>query len=292
MFEQKKIGVALSGGGAKGLAHIGVLKVFEDNNIPIHMIAGTSMGAIIGAFYSAEPNAKKIKKEILENDLNSLLDYTFPRKGFIKGYKIEEFLEKKLGNLSFKDLKIPLYITAFDIKKKQEVIFSRGSVVRALRASIAIPGLFIPTENNHQILVDGAVTDPVPTEILEKKGADIIIAVNVNHMKEKKPLIDQEASFKKDYKEIPGIFQNVSASFQVMGYESAKADLEGDKADLIININLEKKATMDFSKAKSIISAGERAAKKSLNQIMKITNNPLTNFINELDPKNLIQPFK
>lgn len=283
MFKRKKIGLALSGGGARGIAHIGVLKVFEESNIPIDMIAGTSIGAVVGAFYSAEPNAKKLEKETLELDWKNLFDYTIPRRGFIKGHKIEVLFEKKLSNISFKQLKIPLFVTSFDIGKKREIIFSKGSVARAVRASISVPGLFIPIENNKRILVDGAVFDPVPTEILKQKGADIIIAVNVNFMKIKKPLINREAMYEKSYEKIPNILENVSTSFQIMGAELSRADLIGDKADFVINVNLENVGTMDFSGVKRVIKRGEMATKRSLKAIRKMTNNPFTNFLNELD---------
>ena len=190
MEEKKKVGLALSGGGARGIAHIGILKTLEKYKVPIDYISGTSIGALIGALYSAEPNAKKLEKEVLEIEWKKLFDYTIPTKGLIKGKKIEEFLKEKFGDLKFNELKIPLFITAFDIENKQEIIFHKGNVAKAVRASISIPGIFVPTENNGKILVDGGLTDLIPTEILKKEGADIIIAVNLNSIKEKETSLE------------------------------------------------------------------------------------------------------
>jgi NTE family protein len=284
MFERKKVGLALGGGGARGLAHIGVLKILEKNNIPIDFIAGTSIGAVIGALYSSEPNSKKIEKEALETKWNDLFDYTIPRCGLIKGAKIEQYLEKKLGNIKFNQLKIPLYVTSFDIEKNQEVIFSRGDVAKAVRASISIPGIFIPVENNGKILVDGGVIDPIPTEILKKMGAEIIIAVNVDIVKERIPIFNEEATLKPGIKKIPNVLKTISRSLQVIESESSILDANKDKADLIINIDLEETGTLDFSDVKKSIKKGEDIARISLRKMKRLTEpNPFKLFLDELN---------
>jgi NTE family protein len=283
MFERKKVGVALSSGGLKGLAQIGVLEVLEEYDIPIDLISGTSIGAVIGALYSAEPNAKKLEKEALREPFAKLFDYTFPRYGFIKGDKIEQYLQEQLHGLTFNDLKIPLYVTAFDLAKRREIIFHRGNVVKAVRASISIPGVFIPVENNQKILVDGGVVDPVPTEILRKEGADIVIAVNVSFLPIKPPLYEEKAKAGKGTKKLPSILQSTFRSLEIMGAESSRADLAGDKADCIININLEHMGMFDYSKAKKAIATGRTQARKLLKEIQMVTlPNPFTNFLQEL----------
>lgn len=271
MFERKKVGLALGEGGARGLAHIGVLKVLEEYNIPIDFISGTSMGAVIAALYSAEPNAKKLEKDALEIEWNKIFDYTIPRSGVIKGDKIEKLLYEKLHNLEFKDMKIPLFITAFDLENRQEIIFNKGNVVKALRASISIPGFFIPVENNNKILVDGGVVDPIPTEPLKKAGAEIIIAINVDCIKEKKPLRTEEATLKKTSKKMPSIIENASQSLQVMTSEACKADLRLHRANFIITVDAEDIGTLEFGKVEEAIKLGEAAARKSLDKIKSIT---------------------
>jgi NTE family protein len=290
MSERKKVGLALGGGGARGLAHIGVLKILEKYNIPIDYISGTSIGALIGALYSAEPNAKKLEKECLETNWNSLFDYTFPSEGLIKGEKIEKFLQEKLDKLNFNQLKIPLFITAFDIGNKQEIIFNKGEVAKAVRASISIPGIFVPVENNGRILVDGSITDLIPTKILKKEGADIIIAVNVDYVHEKKPTFKEEARFSSEKKKIPGVISTISKSLQVMEAEASKAELDLDKADLVLNLNLENISTLDFSKVKETIKKGQLAANRSIKKLQRLTNpHPLKTLLEELNPIQVIK---
>jgi len=290
MFKAKKIGLALSGGGAKGMAHIGVLKVLEKNKIPIDFISGTSMGAVVAAFYSYEPNAKKLEKEAVSNEWKKLLDYAFPSRGFIKGERIEQFLKNRLNRVNFKNLKIPLFITAFDIDKKQEIVFQRGDVAKAVRASISIPGVFVPIENNNRILVDGGVFDPIPTEILRKK-ADIIIAVNVSSMKLKKPKMNEEATLKKSDKKIPNILKSVLQSLAVVGAEASRVDLYNDMPDLIINVNVEDVDLFDFEKAKYAIKKGALATQKSLKEIKSLTKKtPFKDFLEEIEKDLRIKP--
>lgn len=287
-MDRKKVGIALSGGGIRGLAHIGVLRVLEENKIPIDMIAGTSIGSLIGALYASEPNAKKLEKEVKSQNLGKLLDYTLSKYGLIKGKKIEEFLEKRLKNVTFKDLKIPLYITAFDINKKREVIFNKGDVAKAIRASISVPGIFIPVENKREILVDAGMVDPIPSEILKEKGAEIVIAVNVNNMKNKKPLYGEAIGVKRGNKKMPSMLETTMKSLNIIGSEAAKADLVGDKVDFVINVFLEDINLFDYKKAGKAIEKGKIAARNSLKAIKELTEpNSFISFLEELN-KNLI----
>ncbi len=282
IFNKKKVGVALSSGGSRGLAHIGVLEILEKNNIPIDLIAGTSMGALVGALYAMEPNAKKIEKQALKLKNQKLFDYTFPRHGLIKGKKIEKILNDLIEDTTFKDLKIPLYITAFDLENNREIIFHRGSVAKAVRASISIPGIFVPLINKNRVLIDGAVVDPIPTEILRKMGADIVIAVNVNYMKNKKPILNDEAVPKQSGKNLPSIYQNVMKSLHIRECEISAADLLGEKADVVININLENVDGFDFSKSKTLINKGKYCARRHLKKIQIASGHPFKEFIKSL----------
>jgi len=293
MFKKKKVGLALGGGGARGLAHIGVLKILEEYKIPIDMIAGTSMGAVIGALYSAEPNAKLLEKEAMSTDWKKLFDYTLSKRGIIKGNRLYDFFKEKFKGVDFKDLKIPLYITSFDIEEQREVIFSKGDLAKAIRSSISIPGVFFPAENDKRILVDGSVTDIIPCEILRKKGADIIIAVNVENVEEKKTLYDQEATNDKRTKDLPNALQTMARALHIMQAEKCKSELKEEKADLIISPDVEKIDLLDFSKVEITIKLGEKKAKQSLNRLKKLTEpNPfkeLFNYLNQdIDVKKLL----
>ncbi len=271
MGERKKVGIALSGGGARGLAHIGVLKILEKNKIPIDFISGTSMGAFVGAIYSAEANAKKLEKDFLDKPWKNAFDYNLlPSQGLIKGDKIEKWLEKQINDIEFKDLRIPLYVTAFDLKSKREIIFNKGNVAEAVRASISLPGIFVPVENKGRLLVDGGVVDPIPSEVLSKVGADIVIVVNVNAVHEKEPVMGEIATKKRDSKNVTNILKIFSKSLQREGAILAEYDLINKKIDLVINVYLEDIGTLEFDKIKKAIRAGELAAKRSLEEIKKV----------------------
>lgn len=177
-----KVGLILGGGAARGYAHIGVLKKLEEENIPIDFIIGTSIGALIGAIYASGNDLEKIIKDV--RDINFLklikmLDLNIPQKGFIKGDKIEKFLSSYMKN-DFNELKIPLYVIATDIKRGREIIFSNGSVTKAVRASISIPVVFEPVEFQNTKLVDGSIIDFDAVDLAIKLGADIVIISDVS----------------------------------------------------------------------------------------------------------------
>ena len=284
MVERKKVGVALGSGGARGMAHIGVLKVLEENNVPIDFLAGSSIGAIIGALYSKSPNAKIIEKKAQNINWRKIFDYTFPKKGLIKGEKIKKILEESLEDSQFKDLAIPLWITAFDLEGNQEVVFHKGDVIKAVRASISIPGVFVPVENKGRVLVDGGLVDPLPTEVLRRNGADIVIAVNVNKMKFNKKVAKDEAVKEEDENKIPNIFEITTKAIHTVGYEISEMDEKECDADFIIDVNFEDKRAMDFSGIDDIIDKGENTARKSLKKIRDLTKaHPFKDFLEKIN---------
>lgn len=178
-----KIGLALGGGGSKGLAHIGIIQVLEENNIPIDYIAGTSAGALIGGLYAATKDINYLHKLAVNNNWPQLLQLFFDfslRKGLIKGNKISEFLDKTLGQIEFKDLKIPFAAVVTDLSNAQPVAITAGKVALAIRASGSIPLIFNPVTIENKLYVDGGLCMPVPVEIVRRMGADFVIAVNLN----------------------------------------------------------------------------------------------------------------
>jgi len=176
----KKVGLALGGGSIRGLAHIGVLKVLKKHNIPIDMIAGTSIGALIGSAYCAGVEPEELEKITLTADWKKLADFTIPKKGFIAGRKMRNYISKLTHHKNFSDLRIPLHVVATDLEKQEKVVFSRGNVADAVRCSIALPGIFNPVKIHGKELVDGGLVDPIPFDELIEAGADIIIAVNLS----------------------------------------------------------------------------------------------------------------
>ncbi|MCK5595214.1 patatin-like phospholipase family protein [bacterium] len=184
MRKHKKIGLALGGGAAKGLAHIGVLNALKENNIPIDMIAGTSIGALVGACFAKDGEINTFEEIALNIDwkqLALLLDPNLAllKKGFIQGEKIKELLCSIIGDIEFKDLKIPLRVIATDIITGEEVVIKSGSVTEAIRASISIPVIFTPVKFENKFLVDGGIVNPVPVNTARNMGAKFVIACNV-----------------------------------------------------------------------------------------------------------------
>ncbi len=181
---RQKVGLALGSGSARGLAHIGVLKALKEDNIKIDMIAGSSIGALVGAYFAKYQDIKGLEEITLNMDFKKLIRLADPNffllsKGFIRGKKVEEFLEIILEDMDFKDLKIPLSVVSTDIETGEEVIINTGSVVKAVRASISLPVIFTPVAFGNKFLIDGGVANPIPADILKKSGMDYIIASNV-----------------------------------------------------------------------------------------------------------------
>lgn len=177
-----KIGLALGSGGAKGIAHIGVLKSLEKHNIPINYIAGSSIGAIIGAHYALYQDSKKLEELVLSLTRKKgleLFDFTV-RGGLIKGQKTETFLAEILQNAQFNDLKLPFAVVATDFNSAEQVVFKSGNLIKAIRASIAVPAVYQPLFYLNKILADGGLSNPVPVTISQEMGADITIAVNLD----------------------------------------------------------------------------------------------------------------
>jgi NTE family protein len=181
-LRRKKIGLALGGGAARGLAHIGVLEVLQKEGIPIDMVAGTSAGAIVGALYAQGKDSNEIKSLALEfgnRKLAHFVDPYLPKSGFIRGRKIQDLLVSYIGDIRFSDMKIPFACVATDVETGEEVVLDQGSVPEAVRASISIPGVFAVARWKGRYLVDGGVVNPVPVNILKGMGANFVIAVNV-----------------------------------------------------------------------------------------------------------------
>jgi NTE family protein len=178
-----KFGLALGGGSARGLAHVGVIQVLEAYHIPIDMIAGTSIGSVVGSLYTAGASIDQLEEAALSMKKSKtlfLIDLALPHSGLISGKRIEEMLnDLALEDKTFDDLKIPFAAVATDVENGAEVILNQGKVIDAVRASISIPGIFTPVKYQDYFLVDGGIVDPVPVDVVQKMGADIIIAVSL-----------------------------------------------------------------------------------------------------------------
>lgn len=182
--QKPKIGLALGSGAARGLAHIGVLKALIEEGISIDMIAGSSMGALVGACYARKGEIAELEESVLRIDWKQLLQLADPNlalmlKGFIHGQKVKELLKTIIGDIEFKDLKIPFAVVATDVNTGEEIIIKEGPVIEAVRASISIPAIFMPVKLKHRFLIDGGIVNPVPVSVVKDMGATFVIACNV-----------------------------------------------------------------------------------------------------------------
>ena len=177
-----RIGLALGGGAAKGIAHIGVLKAFEEEQIPIYCISGTSVGALVASYHAFGRPAESILSICSELNLSKIINFTLERGGLFSTDNIREMIHRDLGECQIEDADIPLAICATDIETGEQLIFRKGNLADAVCASMAVPGLFVPVEVDGRILVDGGLVENVPISPLAKMGAGITVAVDLSHV--------------------------------------------------------------------------------------------------------------
>ncbi len=263
-MKKGRVGLALGGGGARGIAHIGVLEVLEREGIPIDMIAGTSAGAAIGALYAQGKNVSEIKKLARSWDWKQraqVIDLALPRSGFIAGKKIKQLLKSIIGDVKFSELKLPLACVATDIITGQEVVINQGSVLEAVRASVSMPVIFTVVKWKNRYLVDGGLSNPVPVSVLKDMGADFIIAVNVTpHLMERQKRVYLEASTAEESpatKE-PNIFNIIMQMFSITNSQVVETSLSG--ADITIEPRLAGIGLGDFGRIEDCILEGGLSA--------------------------------
>jgi NTE family protein len=177
-----RIGLALGGGAAKGIAHIGVLKAFEEEHIRIHCISGTSVGALVASYYAFGRPAESILSICSTLNLSKIINFTFERGGLFSTDSIREMIHRDLGDCRIEDADIPLAICTTDIETGEQLIFRKGNLADAVCASMAVPGLFVPVEVDGRILVDGGLVENVPISPLAKMGAGITVAVDLSYV--------------------------------------------------------------------------------------------------------------
>ncbi len=177
--QRKKIGLALSGAVARGFAHVGVLRVLEREGIPIDVIAGTSSGAIVGALYSAGITPDQMEAEIAHLGWTRMASLVWPREGFISFAKMENWLTRIIGDVSFSDLHLPFTAVATDLEQGEPVMLCEGPVARAVHASCSVPGFIVPVHLNGKILCDGGASANMPVTAARKLGADYVIGVDL-----------------------------------------------------------------------------------------------------------------
>jgi NTE family protein len=246
-----KIGLALGGGFARGIAHIGVLRVLEQANIPIDYLAGTSVGALIAAAYAGGATLETMQRMGEATRFKDFAEWTVSWQGFASDTRLQHYLHRMTPVRSFHELRIPLTVVATDLMSGEPVYFTDGEIGPALCASCAYPGLFRPVERDGRLLVDGFLAAPVPVKAVRKMGADFVIAVNLSSMA-------------KDHRPT-NLFEIVSQSFSVLLYYGQA--VWQPLADLVIEPDVACFDWDDFPKTAELVTAGERATLAALPQI-------------------------
>lgn len=302
---ERKVGLALSGGAARALSHVGVLEVLEEIGIKPRAISGTSMGAIIGAFYSMGITTDEMKSYIKSMNWRSFLlfsDLALSKTGIINGGKIEEVLKKFLGSKTFSDCKIPFCCVATDLVKKEKVILSEGKLIDAVRASISIPGFISVVYLNDKILVDGGIIEPLPVESLKSFDINLTIASSISFKREEEKYakllgegLSKMDSGKKEsdhyqksvndgkkkkifnikragimQKRIPeslSVKRVIDTSFSIVQQELVKYCIKG--ADIVIEPEVGDFGFFDLMHGSEIIQRGVEAAREKIPEIRK-----------------------
>lgn len=260
-MKRKKLGLALGSGGARGIAHIGFLKVLSENGIEIDCISGSSMGAVIGSIFCTGTSCEEMADKAKILRLRDLIDIEFlffKKMGFFKGLKRETMIKEFLFDKDFSDCVIPFCCVAVDIMTGEKIVLNEGSLCSAVMASSAIPAVFAPVEIDGRKLVDGGLLNRLPIDEARNMGADIVIAVDV--------LGDTLTAMPPK-----NIFSTLIRTINIMDWEITKHSLE--KADLVVTIEqpeVDQFVTKNLDKS---IEAGEMAANKALPLIKKLLGN-------------------
>lgn len=289
----KDVALVLSSGGARGIAHIGVIEELEKSGYRIASIAGTSMGSVVGGMYALGKleEYKQWLLQVTKMDIIKFLDLTIGHGGLVKGEKIVQVMNGFIGDAMIEDLKLPYTAVAVDIKRHKEVHFRSGSLMKAIRASISIPTVFLPVNYDHSSLVDGGVLNPLPLDAVSRTPGDMLVAVNVNSPIAVKPETEVSISrahevgyqnardhLNKRWSELinrgkrkvsakpreMGLFDLVSESINLMQHKMALHSIEKYSPEILINLPYKLATIYDFYKAEQLIEAGRQACREAL----------------------------
>jgi NTE family protein len=246
-----KVALVLGAGAARGFAHIGVIKVLQANSIPVNMVVGTSAGSFVGSLYAAGYNGFQLQKIALDVDKSDIADLGIPDNGFIKGDKLEAFVNRMVNNVPLEKLRLPFYAVATDIQSGQEAVFATGNTGAAVRASCSIPGVFRPATFGGRMYVDGGVVSPIAVDAARARGADLVIAVDI--------------SSDLDHSKPQGTIDTILQAVNIMYWKISTIQLPG--ADVVIRPKVGKIGSSDFDKRNEAIMEGEKAATEAMPRI-------------------------
>jgi NTE family protein len=248
------IGLALGGGFARGMAHIGVLKVLEEEGIPVRYVAGTSVGALIGAAYCSGLSIEDLEKVAGSCRFTTFARWTVSRYGFASNDRMVTFLTQILKVKTFEELRIPLGVTATDFNSGEGVVFHSGSIIDPVRASCAYPGMFLPVNIRGRWLVDGMLSHPVPTRPLREMGAERVLAVHLKGQWSKSGAPRH-------------LFDVIGQSFAIA--QDRMSHLWRGAADLVVEPDIAGFAYDDFKRADELIRSGETAMRLATPEVRK-----------------------
>lgn len=303
-----KVGLVLGSGASRGWAHIGAIEALEAHGIKIDVISGASAGSFIGAAYSGG-GLQEVKKFALDMDWKSVLSYldvAFPRSGFIEGRRVADLMEEFIKTDEFDDLRIPLIMVATNMYTGKEVCLSKGSITKALRASMAVPGLLTPKKVGDDWLVDGGVVNPLPIDVCRNAGADIVIAVDINsqrtvdrkHAPKNTDWERNSARVENTRVEVvkawterfgstgkslgakieqwfsreatsPHIFDVMGSSINIMQRRIEEMNLQTHQPDILVAPSLGDMSFFDFDHAEGAIDEGYSSCEKLIPEILK-----------------------
>lgn len=246
-----RLGLALGGGAARGFAHIGVLQVLEEAGIRPALVAGTSAGSLVAALYASGKSAAELGTLALGMDESSLTDWAFPGRGLIRGDALARYVREQTGQRTIEQLPLPLGIVATDLDSGEPVLFRRGDVGLAVRASSAVPAVFQPVKIGQREYVDGGLASPVPVRFARQMGAELVLAVDI--------------SSPPDGAATGDAFKMLLQTFAIMGRNINHFELQ--QADLVLRPRLVGVGSTDFTARKRAIEAGREAASALLPQL-------------------------
>jgi NTE family protein len=255
---QPKIGLALGAGGARGFAHVGVLQVLEKMGVQVDMIAGSSMGSLVGALYCSGMETHYIEQLAVNLKRRHWIDFSVvPKMGFVNGQRFQEMCRFLTKGQNLEDLPVPLAVIATDVEKGERVVFREGPIHEAVRASISIPGIFVPHRYLGRVLVDGAVIDRVPVQVAREMGADIVIAVDVG-------LYDKATPVK-------SVFDVISQSIEIMEREILRTRILN--ADVVIRPEVGHISSTAFTQIDECVALGREACERVAEHIRNTIEN-------------------
>jgi NTE family protein len=253
----KTIGLALGGGGARGLCHVAFIRALEDLGLKASVVSGTSIGAIAGGFYAAGKTSRDMM-EIIDRinfkTLSKMADFSlFRSPAFIKGKRIQQFLDENIPKNRFEDLAIPLKVVATDFWRRQEIVFDSGPLIPAIRASMSIPALFEPVQLDGRVLVDGGVTNPVPYDVI-REDCELLIAVDVSGTRI--PLSRDRLFGARG--PVPTLFESVVSTFDIMQESIIESRMRTARPDILVKPELRDVHLLDFHRADEILAGVEQ----------------------------------